>query len=145
MTLHLVEGRYYRTRDERKVGPMRRWDWSDASRTYGFDGLLNGGANYSFFPDGRHGSPVMPNRPEFDIVAEWPDTPTSPVRQITTTRTEIVPGTYGQVWVGEAFGGTASASMHSQMYTAEELRTAATTLNDLASALDAIAAERKAG
>jgi hypothetical protein len=144
MTLHLTEGRYYLTRNGRKVGPMRRWDWHDASRTYGFDGLLNGGPNYSFFPDGRHGSPVMRNQPECDIVAEWSDTPASPVRQITTTRTEITPGTYGLVCVGEPSDGKFTVVMPFHRPDAEELRAAATILNDLASALDAIAAERNA-
>jgi hypothetical protein len=84
------EGKYYKTRDGRKVGPAysahRRYEGQEA-----------------FEVDGPHasihradGTYAGPNCRDLDLIAEWTD---GPVR--TVTRREIVRGQYADVDVGE--------------------------------------------
>ena len=49
----------------------------------------------------------MPRDPDDDLIAEWPadDTPTGPVRTVTRTTREIVPGVYDGLDVGQAVDG----------------------------------------
>lgn len=101
--MKIEAGKYYRTRDGKKVGPINRRD--DRPKWGGFikgdaDGAVDG---YRYWADdGAH----YYNISEYDIISEWHDEPTSPVR--TVTRKEIVPGTYGRVSVlGPAPGGGA--------------------------------------
>lgn len=68
-TLKIEAGRYYRTRDGRKVGPMRRYDsdsWvaPDCGRLWTDDGQR-------YFEIDRGGPS--------DLIAEWQDAPTAPV------------------------------------------------------------------
>lgn len=119
-------GKYYRTRDGRKVGPMERRAtgnrfWSAATHLDGYgsfwceDGAFYYGEEW----------PV-------DLVSEWHDEPTSPIR----TRREIVPGRYGDVDVFDAHGGKANVSMASCPRTASELREAAHILNQISEVLE---------
>lgn len=126
--MRLQEGKFYRTRDGRKVGPMRSddsfrepalievdWDgrgWSTTGRAIG--------VNHSR---------------EEDLVAEWTD---GPVR--TVTRREVVPGVYGLVSVCEGPHPEGKILVHmdrsSRGADAGELRAAAAVLLELAGALD---------
>jgi hypothetical protein len=131
--LRLRAGGYYRTRGGRRVGPLEE---------FGVPGHLKadvaGELRVWRTSTGAHEFNVR----VLDIVAEWTEPAATPVQTHTTVRTEIQPGTYGPIWVGEAFGGTASVGMHSQMWAPEDLRAAAAVLTQLADGLDRIAEER---
>ena len=60
--LKLEVGRYYRTRDGRKVGPMKALE--------AFKNMLWSNVDGSYHGDGRHFS-----KPQNDLIAEWTDTP----------------------------------------------------------------------
>lgn len=74
MTLQIEEGKFYRTRDGRKVGPMRltapdrrsEFPWTDAPRRTIVDGFVR---------DWRADGVFHPHKPGHgaDIVAEWAD------------------------------------------------------------------------
>jgi hypothetical protein len=73
-TLKIEAGRYYRTRDGRKVGPMRD-DWSMES-VYHYhvtEGILTGNL-WSATGGGYPGQ-----EQDTDLIAEWQDTPSAPV------------------------------------------------------------------
>ncbi len=127
----IEEGKFYKTRDGRKVGPIRRYDhdsWTgDAGNTlYTVDGLR-------YFERDRGGSS--------DLISEWPNEETGPIRTI--TRREIVPGQYGCIKVeSKPDGGYLHVRLVAEdcdlktWYNAEQLREAAHILNQLAEALD---------
>ena len=114
--MKLEVGKYYRTRDGRKVGPMKR---------------SNGSSNWPFFAGGftyaEDGSSHVTKRvvPE-DLIAEWQE---GPVR--TVTRKEIVPGCYGIVCVSVSGAGILGYSRDPAV-----LRAAAATLIEIADALE---------
>lgn len=130
--MKIEAGRFYKTREGRKVGPMCRgdggpWHWFTREP---IDGWFEGGADTGFGPSPK------------DIVAEWVDEPTSPVR--TVTRKEIVPGIFGIVNV---YPGSRKAIIRVSRplvdtyddaidATSAELRAAAKVFTDLADALD---------
>lgn len=121
-------GKYYRTRDGEKVGPMKKQN--DA--TYPFCGQMGDVRNPSFTEDGY----FWQNKTEYidDLIAEWTDEPASPqpagpVRTI--TRKEIVPGTYGDVFVDD--DGTVKVGWMSD---AASIRAAIATLTEIADAME---------
>ena len=71
MTLKIEAGKFYRTRDGRKVGPMRVWvsedgtfdDGSDDGEYWGSDGLH------------AEGIKIYDHKPDRDLIAEWTDEP----------------------------------------------------------------------
>jgi len=116
-------GKYYRTRDGRKVGPMRL----HGDATSGLNG-----ETFPFAADGMMftdlGREAYDSREDSknDLIAEWQE---GPVR--TVTRKEIVPGVYGRVRIdcdGFCEVGTTRNTA--------ELRAAAATLIEIADALD---------
>lgn len=129
----IQEGRYYIDGHGEKRGPMkveRAWFIDDRG--------------WSFYADGRRmtksDEPVHPDH----LVSEWvePDAE-GPVR--TVTRREIVPGTYGHVYVkgemknhpmGRVCLVGISSTTDTLGMTAHELRSAAMVLSQLAEALD---------
>lgn len=117
--MKLEVGKYYRTRDGRKVGPMQKFNSYRNRHPWESHGCLwtdDGVAYLGMYPDQN-------------IRAEWIDEPASPVR--TVTRKEIVPGTYGKVRV------TGGMYIHvNSMSTATELRAAIATLTQIAEALE---------
>lgn len=130
-----VEGRY---------GPMEAGTGVNHGRFFA-PGVFQFDRDGLRWPDNRQmwdvtGGVFIPLR-EFervdDLVAEWVDD--GPVR--TVTRQEIVPGTYGRLGVGEAFGGVVAVGWvghHNATYprlTADELDAAARVLAQLAEAL----------
>lgn len=124
--MKIEAGKFYRTRDGQKFGPM----------------VDNGGDGWPFTIPGRHapcwtrdGDIVEPGecRP-MDLVAEWPD---GPVR--TVTHKEIVEGVYGIVTVDVHRNHHVVHITPEQGHqaTADELRAASATLTEIADALEA--------
>jgi hypothetical protein len=135
--LTIIEGRYYKTRDGRKVGPARRQrEW-----------FLFG--DYSYCPDGKRMalSAEVSETSGDTIIAEWQDGPV-----VTETVKRIVPGVYGRVRVGaENYDGQhvgngiglsfvtrdgGPVNMGNAALNAPELRAAAAVLTQLADALE---------
>lgn len=139
--MKIEEGKFYRTRDGRKVGPMRgltdrelstytsRWVWMDGSR------LIT-----APWDDAGTFSPYRESKE--DLIAEWTD---GPVREV--TRKEIVGGTYGRIWFDREIGshiqidlvntaGKRQDESRSHLWSLEELRAAASTLTAIADALE---------
>ena len=119
--MKLEVGKYYRTRDGRKVGPLRKTALHDVP--YEYHGKWY--TEYGMCEGVMKGERL----PDCDIIAEWSDEPHSPVR--TVTRKEIVPGTYGKVRVT----GGMYINVNS-MSTSIELRAAIATLTEIAEALE---------
>jgi hypothetical protein len=147
--LTLQAGAFYRTANGSRVELLAHnnpaWPFTSTVGDFWSNGLGDAahafnGQSYSH----RYGG----KRNDMNIVAEWRDEPTTPgpVATVTTTRTEIRPGKYGQVNIEFSTQGHELRVYTSlfQPATAEELRAAATTLNDLAAGLDRIEAERNA-
>jgi hypothetical protein len=118
-------GKYYKTRDGRKVGPMKYCvDYNDHPWEEDFNK-----STHIWRDDGTSGFLGDP-----DLIAEWP-TKTGPVR--TVTRKEIVLGVYGRVGIDRVSDGYASMYFGGDsMLDAAELRAAAATLIEIADALD---------
>jgi hypothetical protein len=101
--MKIEAGKYYRTRDGQKVGPMLEnegnsfWPWTDSPNTN--DGKGNA---WSVFGQGCYCKPQAVECADLDIIAEWTE---SPVREV--TRKEIVPGVYGRVKVFREENGEA--------------------------------------
>jgi len=123
--MQIEAGKYYRTRDGRKVGPMVASPLID----YPFK---DGSGFMSFTTDGHR---FCADEHHTDLIAEWTEAPTGPVR--TVTRKEIVPGVYGNVIVWNDGSGDVSVM---NMRTATELRAAIATLTEIADALEGGAA-----
>lgn len=68
--LRIVEGRHYKTRDGRKVGPMETFLNMFSAEVDGTQRI--------FQADGTHGSQHVPNLPRLDLIAEWIDEPAVP-------------------------------------------------------------------
>lgn len=122
--LKIEAGKYYKTRDGRKVGPMRELDrkmtdypWTD---------------QYGGMPDQRYsdsGKEVR-GRSGYALISEWQDEAPSPIR--TVKRREIVAGNYGAV----AITKSNKVMIPAGYYTPEELREAAHILNQIAEVLE---------
>lgn len=133
-----VEGRYGRTRDGRKVGPMVLDLTTRYYPDYPWRCAPNDapGMGLPFWTEDGYYRKGDTDHP-LDLVAKWVDD--GPVR--TVTRQEIVPGTYGRLGVGEAIGGVVAVGWvghHNTPYprlTADELDAAARVLAQLAEAL----------
>lgn len=137
MTIKLETGKRYYDTTSAVVGPMR---------------ILNTLSDHSWGSNRMRGyrddgtSDFNPT-----LIAEVIGQPTSPVRTVTTTRTEIVPGDYGRVrvklggsrhelWVAVIPRNPLNESTLCAM-NADELDALAATATQLAAALRAIAAE----
>lgn len=117
--MKLEVGKYYRTSDGRKVGPIEpvmvvagHFHYDASRGTFSEDGTSYAGADK-------------------DIIAEWSDaTEVGPVR--TVTRHEIVPGKYGNVTVwGDGWPSVKGVS------NIDELTDATTTLTTIRDAIQA--------
>ena len=131
--MKLEVGKFYKTRDGRKVGPMKN-NWSTSGH---FCWCVDVGCCSSVLWDevGCSGSHC-----DNDLIAPWPAEPTGPVRTVTRTTREIVPGTYGDVRVGKAVDDIIMVAFgHCEPmspYSAAELRALAATAVELADALE---------
>lgn len=96
MGLKLEVGKFYRTRDGRKV----ECTYDDAGNV---EPCCIDHGSYELWHD-RDGKSNLQNRSD-DLIAEWTDAPTGPVRTVTRTTREIVPGVYDGLDVGQAVDG----------------------------------------
>lgn len=138
--MKIESGKFYRTRDGRKVGPIVRHNSDDFTEEHDRGQLLWRADGLRYF---RY------NRGPTDLVAEWTD---GPVREVT----RIVPGVYGRIKVIEAEPGTEpefgsiciqlvnrNGRVHGErdpdpaLMTPDELRAAAAVLIEIADALPA--------
>lgn len=134
-TLKLEVGKYYKTRDGWKVGPMAASKGHDEHFVVDGLGLFTSDGVFGWVSGGVRNAPA----PSWDLIAEWTDAPTGPVR--TVTKREIVPGTYsGGVTVVSADDliagcrvSIATALGHAD---AGQLRAAIATLTEIAGALE---------
>lgn len=87
--MKLEVGKFYRTRDGRKVGPIETYG---DSISYPFMAKHTGGTTVdTYTPDGLYWRGSTNNK--HDIVSEWIE---GPVRTETIERKVIVPGAYGR-------------------------------------------------
>lgn len=131
--LRIEAGKYYKTRDGRKVGPIKSYEdryfhkASFACREWTY--LENGKWAGSLNNDNR------------DLISEWSE---EPIR--TVTRREIIPGVYGRIKITGTYQGNRvtmdwdrndiiTAAVPIVGMSAEELREAAHLFNQLAEAL----------
>lgn len=126
--MKIEAGKYYKTRDGRKVGPTEVTDYNEAYPKAKFwvegYGLVQ--------ENGKFGNDE--DSPSLDLISEWQDEP-SPIR--TVTRREIVAGVYGKVCVNEKGDGTGLDYIQMlPSLDAEELREAAHILNQIAEVLE---------
>lgn len=130
--MQIESGKFYKTRDGRKLGPMGTWSqtntyrWSDKS-----------GDGSEIWAD--NGSFLIGEDSASDLIAEWPTETTGPVR--TVTRKEIVPGVYERLTVAPAENGNVAVKFNGalgsySMLSASELRAAIATLTEIAEALE---------
>lgn len=126
--LKIEEGKFYKTRDGRKVGPMvwapEGWFYQNAS----LGCWLKNGLCQDRDTERHHGP----------LFSEWPseETPFSPCPIRTITRREIVPGVYGRVYVGPVEKGEISTEIQGGYMSPSELRESAHLFNQLAEYLD---------
>jgi len=116
--MKIEAGKYYRTRDGRKVGPMAE----TGARDFPWTGhnVLTGSESYRY--DGSWSTQVG-RRVEYDLVAEWTDEPASKPSPFVTRR-ELVPGVYGKVKVYAPIQGEITVKVDTYL-TADELDEAA--------------------
>ncbi len=70
--LTIETGKYYRTRDGRRAGPMEYGNDDDFSYVSHVEGEIG---NRIFQKDGTHGSRWIVHNPALDLIAEWVDEP----------------------------------------------------------------------
>lgn len=138
--MRIEEGRFYKTRDGRKAGPLESHHAGDEV-FFGGGVVSDQRAGRAWRPDGAHDF----GDHNLDLIAEWID---GPVRTETVTRKVIVPGRYGRLKVfrpGDgphaqvqvAFVGTYSTEpMNGEAMGPVDLRAAAATFIELADALE---------
>lgn len=146
--MKIEEGNFYKTRDGRRVGPMKRtdcygtdWIWT-VEENFAVDGVWGKAwkANGSY--SAKLGEPEEIT--DGDLVCEWGNQEKSPVRVRSVK--EIVPGQYGKVTVKwrnteQTVGNTVTVGIclgdaWCIPLNSNELRAAATTLVELAEYLE---------
>lgn len=148
MALRIEEGKFYRARNGRKVGPFEYVNRGQTEIRFHWRAPQSDGGPWLWAHDGTFGE----NRnKDWDLTAEWTEEPTGPVRAV--TRKEIVPGIYGRLKITETqregtYGDVCiqlvnraglihgSRDPDPALMTVAELRAAAITFNELADALD---------
>jgi len=137
--MKIEAGKFYKTRDGRKVGPM---DWVDSRFTsIPSAGYWKDDERRSWYENGRitWEGEELPG----DIISEWQDTPPTqgPIREV--RRREILPGVYGAIYVDGSHAGNMvglqffEKSSHAiNILTAEQLREAAHLFVQLAEVLE---------
>lgn len=129
--MQIEAGKYYKTRDGRKAGPMKPNDGSLYRTEFAFyTDESPDGRGAAWRADGSYDPHTASEKDDCDIVAPWED---SPVREV--TRREIVPGTYGIVEVGPKGHGEICIHIKKTFARPEELDSTAMVLSQLAEAL----------
>lgn len=139
--MKLEVGKFYRTRDGRKSGPVEHGYCEKG--VYKFKAELDGLTRYY----SSHGEyyPGQQTKHGCDLIAEWADEPTTPEAPAspqpagpvrTITRKEVVSGVYGAVTVrGVNDAGVGLVFCAARLSTAE-LRDAIATLSEIADAME---------
>jgi len=139
--LKIEAGKYYKTRDGRKVGPISRvrggegdYYWSDGKSLFG---QFTHNWSREGYSSSYHG---------LDIIAEWKNEAPSPSPIRTVTSREIVPGVYGRFEVTGTYmknrvtldfaPSSVGTSVPIFGMNTEELRESAHLFNQLAEALE---------
>lgn len=125
MGLKLEVGKLYKNAHGEKIGPIADQQWSD-----GFP--YHGGRGMGFY--NAHGIAQSSLRP--DLIAEWTDAPTGPVRTVTRTTREIVPGEYDGLEVGHAVNGMVFLAMPIANHCQESIDALIANLNAIRDALE---------
>lgn len=137
--MKLEAGKYYKTRDGRKVGPMRELDRRQTDFPWT--------ASEEEMPENRYSDTGHEIGTDFHsgytIISEWPSSDKSPIREV--TRRELVAGVYGRIYVAKQAGsdrrlliklanidGNTDQNTIAHGWSLEELREAAHTLNQIA-------------
>lgn len=131
MAVKLEVGKFYKTRDGDKVGPMEKWaqtvahKWQQRGGTNTYDG---GGDIWADDGSSIYRCP--------DLIAEWTEdeATTGPVR--TVTRKEIVDGKYGNVEVYYDIAHGLTVTCRGCLKTHAEIRATIATLTEIAEALE---------
>ena len=100
--MKLEVGAYYKTRDGRKVGPMAIEESQDSTS---FHWNVQGAGVGRWDESGDDGYASIFTVADGDLISEWTAAPTGPVRTVTRTTREIVPGVYDGLDVGQAVDG----------------------------------------
>jgi hypothetical protein len=87
--LKIEAGRYYKTRDGRKVGPMVIHDG------YASGNEIGGSPDRVFYLSGVHGGRYVKRIPDMDLIAEWVDPRAKPA--ITAATVDAINDEYGPV------------------------------------------------
>jgi len=126
--MKIEAGKFYKTRDGRKVGPMI---WvRDGALPEPYCMFKAEGEEYSWDYHG-HYSHTYSGVSQMDLISEWPSyDDNGPIREV--RRREIVPGVYGIV----RLLSRGSVGVETNLYTAEQLREAAHLFNQLAEVLE---------
>lgn len=134
--MKLEVGKYYRTRNGDKVFLCETEEGGCA----GFGkplGLYLPDGKFGYMENGRHRCAST----DLDIISEWTDKPeVGPVRTVTTTRQEIVPGVYGNVVVESRVNGFRIKMTEAFYCDPEDLTAAIATLTAIRDAMQANAA-----
>jgi len=98
--MKIEEGKYYRTRDGRKVGPVtfsrngRPWATAPGFNEHQWYTQWSVHSKYQ-------GRASIEREDKSDLIAEWTDEPGLPSLSPFVTRRELVPGVYGRVAIPE--------------------------------------------
>lgn len=127
--MEIIEGKFYRTRDGRKVGPMRR----QSNGWVADSGRIDDNGAYDWYLYGNYD--CCNQETPVDLIAEWRDEPKSPIQeeviQIITKR-KLVAGTYSNVGVSYSVDAGWEFSLELNNYNAQELEEASHILAQLA-------------
>lgn len=141
--MQLEVGKFYKTRDGRKVGPIE---------FRGGELKCFATAEGPFSKSGHWYTQFNEHYPEFsgrssisgehqdDLIEEWRDEPKSPIQEEVVTKRKLVPGEYGRIFVDGAYGETINLAFITSMgkrsgiygFTAQELEEASHILAQLA-------------
>lgn len=121
--MQIETGKYYRTRDGRKVGPILNYNHNGWLHVQ--SGTVAGNCLWEI-----DGQTVGGDR-DSDLLSEWPS---GPVREV--TRKEIVPGVYGLITTGPVEANCfVRIGVTRELFNAAELRAAAEVLTQIADAI----------
>lgn len=122
--MYVEKDKYYRTVSGKRIGPSKLTPRPSGKLVWSM------GTTWLYDDQGRCGSP---HERDLDLIAEWTD---GPVRTVTRTVPEIVPGNYATVGVTKGPEGTVTVSIPPFHHDAAMLRAAAAVLLELAGALE---------
>lgn len=132
--MEIIEGKFYRMRDGRKVGPMRR----QSNGWVADSGRIDDNGAYDWYLYGNYD--CCNQETPVDLIEEWRDEPKSPIQEVVVTKRKLVSGEYGRIFVDGAYGETINLAFITSMgkrsgiygFTAEELEEASHILAQLA-------------